>query len=297
MKDRVLITGANGLIGEKVVELLRTHCDPVVIVRKPETKFVGVETIVADLASPEFLTRLPSRMDAVIHLAQSPGFANYPESAHAVFQVNTDAFAKLLQWAAKVEVRHLVHASTGGLYGRGPRPFGEADPIALQGPLAFYFATKAAAELLATAYHGAFNVAALRFFFVYGPGQRDAMLIPRLVQSVAAGDPIKLAGVDGMRLNPVYIDDAAAAVIAALRLQNSAIVNVAGAEVLSIRAVAECIGEIVGRSPTFKPSSELDGQDLIADITRMRTLLHSPTVVFRDGIVRLAKSMRLEAFE
>ena len=65
------------------------------------------------------------------------------------------------------------------------------------------------------AYQGEFVVVILRFFFVYGPGQSNEMLIPRLVKSVREGQPIALDGLDGLRINPVYVEDAVRAVVSA----------------------------------------------------------------------------------
>lgn len=289
MTKRVLVTGASGLIGRRVLEILRPHYDPVALVRNIETTSPDVEVIAADLSEPDFMTRLPSRMDGVIHLAQSPGFSRFPECAPQVFQVNVRALSDLLNWAQKAGVGSFVHASTGGLYGRAARPFREEDPSCLEGALAHYVSTKAAAELIASAYSSVFNVTALRFFFVYGEGQKKTMLFPRLAAAVSTGAPVTLAGADGMRLNPVYVDDAAAATVAALRLTGKTIVNVAGSEVLSMREIAEAIGAIVGKSPIFQETQEADG-DLVADISRMQTLLHRPVVQFRDGIRRVLRA-------
>ena len=289
---RVLLTGAGGLIGRKVAELLRPHAELLAIVRDAAMLPPDVEVIAADLADPGFLKRLPPRMDAVIHLAQSPSFADFPAAALPVFQVNVAALVSMLDWAVKAGVRKFVHASTGGVYGRGPNPFREEDPVRLEGPLAFYVGTKSAAEQLAGAYGGNFDVTALRFFFVYGPGQKASMLMPRLVRAVAAGEPVSLAGEDGMRLNPVYVDDAASSVVAALSLKGSAVVNVAGGEVLSMREIANLIGEAVNKVPLFRQTGEAGGGDVIGDIARMRTLLHAPGVDFRNGIKSIATAVR-----
>lgn len=287
MTMQVLVTGAGGLIGRKVVELLSQSCHPIALVRSKDAAPAGAEFIVADLADPGFAKHLPARVDAVVHLAQASGFANFPDDAPSVFRVNLGALAELLAWSAGAGVKNFVHASTGGLYGRGPHPFHEEAPARIDGPLAFYLGTKCAAELLAKPYSSRFNVTALRYFFVYGPGQRETMLVPRLVKSISNGQPIRLAGQDGMRFNPIFVDDAAKATIAAVQLDECAIVNVAGAEVVSLREFAGIIGESVNATPLFELSGEPDGNDLVADISRMRARLHVPGTGLREGISRL----------
>jgi UDP-glucose 4-epimerase len=286
MTLRVLVTGANGLIGGKVVELLRAEVgyEPIALVRNKMSLATGTETIIADLADANFVSRLPSKIDAVIHLAQAEGYAVFPDQARAVFQVNLAAFVGLLDWAGKAGVKHFVHASTGGLYGRGRQPFRETDPIHLDGPLAFYFGTKRAAELLAEPYGKLFGVTALRFFFVYGLGQNGKMLIPRLANAVQTGRPVMLEGPDGMRINPVHVDDAASAAVRALRLEGHAVLNVGGPEALSIRDISRIIGETLGKPPVFEQSGGPEGNDVVGDISLMQGLLHQPKVGFRDGV-------------
>ena len=286
MTRRVLVTGASGLIGRKVVERLRAEAgyEPLVLVRSPAPTSIGTETIVADLADTDFISRLPAKMDAVIHLAQAEGYASFPEQSRSVFQVNVAAFNGLLDWAWKAGVRHFVHASTGGLYGRGRDAFHEKDSIRLEGPLSFYFGTKRAAELLAEPYGKLFGVTALRFFFVYGPGQNRNMLIPRLAEAVETGRAVTLDGSDGMRINPVHVDDAAAAAVAALCLDGHTVVNIGGPEALSIRDISRIIGEKFGKPAVFEQSGEPGGRNLLGDISLMRRLLHQPQIGFREGV-------------
>src|SRR5207248_610348 len=78
-----------------------------------------------------------------------------------------------------------------------------------------YVATKLAAEVLADAHRALFTVIVLRPFFIYGRAQDRCMLLPRLVDSIRCGRAITLAGRDGMRFNPVHVEDAARAVVAA----------------------------------------------------------------------------------
>lgn len=289
MKPRILVTGAAGLIGRRVLDLLRPDYEPVALVRSAGGLPAGIEAIVADLAVPDFVSRLPAHMDGVIHLAQSPSFTQFPDGAVDVFAVNVRALSDLLDWARRSGVGNFIHASTGGVYGRGPRPFREEDPVRVDGPLVHYISTKAAAELVASAYAGIFPVTALRFFFVYGDAQKPTMLMPRLVKAVTSGAPISLAGPDGMHLNPIHVDDAAAAVIAALRLTGNSVINVAGSEVLSMRRVVQIMSDVCDVAPVFQHAAD-KGDDLIADTSRMQARLHCPAVSFRDGIARLARA-------
>jgi UDP-glucose 4-epimerase len=204
-----------------------------------------------------------------------------------VVAVNVGAAAQLLAWGQRVGITRFIHASTGGLYGTGPVPFRETDPVKIEGGLAHYLATKRSAELLADAYARYFHVATLRYFFIYGAGQRPHMLMPRLVASVRNGSAIKLAGRDGIEINPVHADDAAAATIKATALDRSAVINVAGPHRLSLRDVGTAIGGIVGRDAQFETNPTQSAQHVLGDTTLMRNLLVAPTIAFADGVAAL----------
>jgi nucleoside-diphosphate-sugar epimerase len=221
-----------------------------------------------DLGSPDVPASLPPRVETVIHLAQSNWHHQFPARANDIFSVNLAAVARLLDWSQRVGVKRFVLGSSGN-----------ADLAQT-----YYLACKRAAELLAECYRQHFVVVTLRFFFVYGPGQRSSMLIPRLVESVRSGQPITLDGHDGVRLNPIHVTDAAAAVQRAAALDHSARMDVAGPEVHSLRWMAERIGDAVGKRPVFAVNAGASAPTLVGDLTDMTRWLGAPTIRFEDGI-------------
>lgn len=282
---RVVVTGATGLIGSRVLTALVAQGNEVHALARAPGAASGVHWHRADLAAPT-LPDLPTRCDAVVHLAQSARFREFPVQAGDIFAVNTASTARLLDYARRAGCRTFVLASTGGVYAARAAPLDEAAPLAEGASLGFYAATKLAAELIARQYEGSFSVVVLRFFFVYGAGQAEHMLVPRLVASVRDRRPIRLAGEEGIRINPTYVDDAAAAVVGALGLERGATLNVAGPEALSLRALATLIGDGMGTSPIFEVTEEGAGH-LVADTTRMRSMLPAAAVTPREGIARL----------
>jgi nucleoside-diphosphate-sugar epimerase len=232
---------------------------------------------------------LPRRVDTVVHPAQSSHFRDFPERARDIFEVNVGSTARLLEWARRSGAIRFVHASSGGLYGHGDQRFREDDAVIDSGPLGYYLASKHSAELLVEAYGSLLVVVILRFFFVYGPGQRPSMLIPRLVRATADGKPISLQGCDGIRLNPVHVDDAVAAVCHALQLTDSQKVNVAGPEVLSLRQIAGTIGRHLGVAPSFAVDLLARPRHLVGDTTKMAAVLGAPRVRFAEGVAELCR--------
>ncbi len=239
--------------------------------------------LTADLASPEFLSVLPDRADTVVHLAQSVHYQKFPEYALDVFAVNVASTALLLDWSCRAGVRRFVFASAGG-----------ADRAAHAKRPAYYLATKRSGELLAQSYRDHFAVTVLRFFFVYGPGQRSSMLVPRLIECVRAGRPITLAGEYGLRLNPVYVNDAVRAVARATALDRSDVFDIAGPEILTLRALVDVIGLKVGRRAQYVVNPAAQPDDLVGDIGPMTEHLGAPLWSFTSGVDTLIRGAASE---
>ncbi len=267
----VLLTGAGGLIGRYVLAALDPAAD-VVPVGRPGS-MPGGRALSADLSSPTFTDVLPAGIDTIVHLAQSSRYRDFPEGADDVFAVNVGATARLLDWGRRVGIRRFVLASAGG-----------AARVTDGHPLGHYLASKRAAELLAASYQGVFDVITLRMHFVYGRGQRDSALIPRLITAVRDGATIALAGPDGIRVTPTYAADAAAAVIASTRLSGSHVLDVGGPEMLSLRDIATAIGRRMQREPRFSIGPEGDRQDVIADVAATSAVLGRPCYSFERGL-------------
>lgn len=292
---RVLVTGAGGFIGKRLVRELAEQGDSVyALLRKPPTAADAiyfadskVHQVVRDLGNLDTAS-LPTGIDALVTLGQSSRFREFPEQAEEVFGVNVTANLRLLQWAVETGVRRVVHASSGGIYGgkRGGQ-FLESDLLAVDSPLGFYLGTKLCGEVLVQNYRQFFDTTViLRPFFVYGPGQRHDMFVARLIESVRHGRPISLQGVDGLRVNPIYVDDAVACFRSAVGLEGAHVINIAGPDVLTLRQICDSIGQLVRRSPVYQMLSG-DPIDYVADLTRTRELLKpAPSTPFMDGVRR-----------
>lgn len=292
---RILVTGATGLIGRHLLPSLSSDHEVWTLARGESRKIAaGVSWLTHDLAAAELPANMPAPMDAVIHLAQSSRFREFPEQAADIFAVNVASTFRLLNWARTSGVKVFVYASSGGIYGHGDQEFTEDAEAGAQGPLGFYLASKHSAELLVESYATVFTVIILRFFFVYGPGQRPGMLIPRLVRSVMGGQPIALQGEDGIRINPVHVSDAVRAVTRCLDLSDSHKINVAGPEILTLRQIGDIIGRHVGNPPRFHIAESASPNHLVGDVQKMTRLLGAPYVRFTDGVADLCRDAVLD---
>lgn len=261
---KVLVTGATGFVAGHLVPALSREHDVVALGHDPDriATAAGVETLQIDLRERGFEERLP-QVDAIVHLAQAN--VPLPDGAADLFAVNTASTAALLEHARRSGATRFVFASSASVYGLGDKPWSEDDAPAATD---FYSATKLAAERLVGAYRADMGTTIMRLVAPYGPGQRHRM-IPRLLASVREGRPITLNAEGRPRMNPIYIDDVVQIVLAALESDGHQVVNVAGDEAVTIRELAETIGNAVGLEPVFEEGTAVSG-DVVAENRRMR---------------------------
>jgi len=291
MRKKLLITGGTGLIGSHLIESLseEKEYDIIVIGRSVNSKWNNkrISAFKLDFTKEWDENCLPKDLFAIIHLSQSENFRHFPEKAKDVFYTNTLSTLKLINHAVKTKVSHFIFASSGGIYGNSDEGFKEEKEIVYDKDMGFYLATKHCSEVILENYMSLLNVILLRFFFVYGKGQRKDMLIPRLLNFVQNEQSIALQGSNGIKINPIHASDAAEAIKAALFLNESNKINVGGSEILTMRQIGEIIGEITGGIPHFIIDEEKKPKHLIGDITKMSRLLLSPKIVFKEGIKTL----------
>lgn len=280
------MTGASGFVAPHLIraltargdEVVASACDSERIPRGP-----GVEPFPLDLAAPLGEVPIPA-VDAIVHLAQAN--APFPEHALELYSVNTLSTLGLLDACARTGARRFVHASSGTVYGSGTHPFRESDPVAHH---QFYATTKIHSEQLVARYADALDGAvSLRLFAPYGPGQVNRM-IPGIIGRVRDGRSVTLVEGGRPRMNPIYVDDAVGAILAALDVDGHLIVNVAGDEIVTIRQIAEAAGRVLGAEPVFEDAGGSAAGDVVGDTTAFRAWLGDrPFVSLADGVARAA---------
>ena len=285
---RLLITGSTGFVGRHLVERLRGHHKLFCLVRRrdelPEAD--GCVLIERDFSHPLDTQSLPHKLDAIIHLAQAR--VPFPEQANEFFYVTTGSTQGLLEYGRRIEIKHFIYASSGSIYGFGPKPFREDDPPCL---LNFYAVNKYISELLVQAYASYFRTSILRIFFPYGPEQVNRR-IPMIAERVIRGQSVKLVNGGQPRINPIFIDDLVRVIEAALQIKEHVIVNVAGDEVVSMKELAELVSELIGEQPIFENTVDPAVSDMIGDNGRMHRLFPQLKLLqLKEGLRQMLRQM------
>lgn len=171
----VLVTGATGLVGTRLVRRLAdAGVDVRALVRPGKTAPAGVTTVEGDLLDPATLRAAVTGVDAVIHLA---AVLRTPDPAD-ITRTNVDGTANLI--AAVVDhapSARVIMASTGLVYAADlPHPAREEDPTTASMP---YPASKVIAERALR--ESGLNWSIVRFAFVYGDGDGHLQSAPGLL--------------------------------------------------------------------------------------------------------------------
>ena len=209
---KVLVTGASSLLGGAVAAGLLEAGHEVRTMQRGPSGVPGAQDARGSITDAGHVSEAVEGMDAVVHLAAKVSFAGDPRDFD---RVNVEGTATLLAAARAAGARRFVQVSSPSVAHAGRSIVGadaeRADPVHARGD---YARTKAAGELLALASDApGFAVVAIRPHLVWGPG--DTQLTERIIARAHAGR-LPLLGSGAALIDTIYVDNAAAAIIAGL---------------------------------------------------------------------------------
>jgi UDP-glucuronate 4-epimerase len=222
---RVLITGTAGFIGFHLARLLlsegfivhgydgmtdyydvrlkqRRHA---MLLQTPN--FTATEGMLEDQA---LFDRVADGFapDVIVHLAAQAGVRYSLENPRAYLDANVIGTFNVMEAARRLEVDHLLMASTSSVYGANDEmPFVETEKADTQ--LTIYAATKKANESMGHAYAHlwALPTTMFRFFTVYGTWGRPDLALYKFVDAILDGRPIDIYNHGDMYRDFTYVDD------------------------------------------------------------------------------------------
>ena len=287
---RILVTGGSGFIGRHVVsDLLAAGAHVRVVDLQPHPD-PEVEIVRGDVADQDVLdASLEGGFDGIVHLAAVTSVLRSVEHPELTFRTNVAATSALLESGRAAGATALVFASTNAV--TGPMEAPAITESATLRPLTPYGATKAAGEMLMSAYTAAYGLrcAVMRLTNVYGPGmQAKDSIVARLMRAIRMGQTFEIYG-DGRQVRDyVHASDVTSAVRLGLTSEHWAGPMVIGSgRSLSVLEVVEAVREATGAPVDVRhgPSRPGEMPAVIVDPSRARAAGWSPRYTLEAGLV------------
>ena len=301
----ILVTGGAGFIGSHLCRRLLSdghaltliddfndYYDPAIKRANVAAMGGAAKVVEGDIRDRGQIQQLfaEGKFETVIHIAARAGVRPSVNDPQLYIDTNITGTHHLLEASRQNAVKRFVFASSSSVYGLSKTvPFSE--DLALPQTLSPYAATKLAGEHLCGNYSYLFGLRAvcLRFFTVYGPGQRPDLAIHKFTDAIHKGLAIPQYGDGTTRRDYTYIDDIVQGVMGALKYEGPLfdIFNLGENQTITLAELIREIEKGLGKKAVIERLPEQQGDMPLtsADITKARALLgYNPQTKIAEGI-------------
>lgn len=299
----ILVTGAAGFIGSQLCRALIQNEASVIgvdsftdfyprwmkeknigrLLNHPKFRFLSEDIIRLDL------NKELEKVEAIFHLAAQPGVrTSWGDDFSIYTKNNIDVTQRLLEAAKNLRLKKFIYASSSSVYGLSPQlPMTETQVLHPYSP---YGVTKLAAEHLCFLYHYNYGIpcVSLRFFTVYGPGQRPDMAFHRFLKAIGEDKEIKVYGDGRQTRDFTYIDDIIRANISSLTYgKPGETYNIGGGTQIKLIDIIPIFEKICQKKIKirFREEQKGDVRHTFANIERAKKdLNYVPHISLEDGL-------------
>ena len=299
---RFIITGSAGFIGSRLCEKLLVAQNEVIgidcfrndlysdEIKRNRQEYLsrnynGFKSIAKD-ASTVSIDKIISQDAYFVHLAALPGQALSWDRFEDYVSCNIVATQKIVESLTHQNIKKFVFVSTSSVYGAYAN-LGEDSTL---NPISPYGITKLAAEKIVSAYSKKlnFDYTILRLFSVYGPGQRNDMLMSKLLDSLKSEKVFKLYG-DGTKVRDfTFIDDIVDGIISAcLNTVSGSIYNLSGGSPTTINEIISICEKVSGKKLNLTTTDDVVGDQMstIGVLDRAKAdLNYRPKTTLQNGV-------------
>lgn len=306
-----LVTGGAGFIGSRLCISLIEQGHKVINVDNfndfynPAIKELNIEPLnnhndyllyKADVRDEKAINKIfeSNEVDTVIHLAGMAGVRPSINDPLLYEDVNVRGTITILECMKKHKVHQFIFGSSSSIYGESDHHVQFKEDQKLQHMLSPYAITKKTGEDYCYLYHylHQINAVILRFFTVYGPGQRPDLAIYKFTDLINDDLPIPFYG-DGTSLRDYsYIEDIVQGINQALCFLKKhtkvfEIINLSGDHAVELNELLSIIEKELGKKAIINrlPMQPGDVFATNADISKAKELLnYNPKTSIEEGI-------------
>ena len=305
----IVVTGGAGFIGSNLIRTLFRENPGVIItcidnldpfysvdIKKfnileyiDNPDFIFLSNDLAYTSAEKLVTLIPGKIDVIVHIAAKAGVRPSIQKPLAYQESNVIGLQNMLDFAKEKEVKQFVFASSSSVYGVNDHyPWKENEQLM---PISPYAMTKLSGEMLGHVYSKLFGIRfiALRFFTVYGPGQRPDLAIHKFTKAILKGEPITMYGDGSTSRDYTFVEDTVQGIMAAMYYSQSnfEIINLGNNYTVSLRDLVKAIEELIGKKAAIEqhPDQPGDVPKTFADISKAKELLgYNPQTQLKEGL-------------
>ena len=242
----ILVTGSNGLLGQKITEkVLKEGGVNLIATAKGENRYPIMEGYIyaeMDILNPEEVKLVIEKYkpDAIIHTAAMTNVDTCEEQKELAYQLNVESVATLLS-LCEVHNIQLVHLSTDFIFDGENGPYEE---LSSPHPLSYYGETKFQAEELIKNTKAKWSI--LRTILVYGivSDMSRSNIVLWAKGALEKGSPINVVN-DQWRM-PTLAEDLADCCLLAVEHNSQGVYNASGKDMMSISELVAKVADFWG---------------------------------------------------
>lgn len=305
----ILITGGAGFIGSNLIKTIFRDHSPVKItcidnfdpfypaeikqfnIRefKDRPDFVFLPDDISVTTAGELTALIKEPVDCIVHIAAKAGVRPSIENPMSYQLANVIGLQNMLEFAKEKKVKQFVFASSSSVYGVNDHyPWKEDEKLM---PISPYASTKLSGEMMGHVYSKLFGIRfiALRFFTVYGPGQRPDLAIHKFTKAIVKGMPVMMYGDGSTSRDYTFVEDTVQGIIGAINYTASdfEIINLGNNYTVSLKELIVAIEEVTGKKAIIEKHPEQPGDvpRTFADISKAKALLgYNPQTQIGEGL-------------
>jgi dTDP-4-dehydrorhamnose reductase len=247
---RVLVVGSNGLLGQKMTELLLRGSPHTVILSsiedKPAVQYQSIEYVGMDITARKEVRQVLTSIepDVIVNCAAITNVDACETERELAWKVNVTGVENLID-AAQRGNSNIIHVSTDYIFD------GKAGPYTEEGrpdPLSYYGKSKLASENALRVSGLPFVIARTMVLYGYAPSAKPNFVL-WLIQNLEQNTGVRV--VDDQSGNPTLVDDLAYGLLRAIDLGRTGVYNMAGREIVSRYEFALTAARVFGLDPAL----------------------------------------------
>jgi nucleoside-diphosphate-sugar epimerase/aryl-alcohol dehydrogenase-like predicted oxidoreductase len=298
---KVLVTGGSGFIGSHLIKkLLLNNYKVNCLDLKNNLLFKGknYNFFKGDILNKKILNKASKNCDITIHLAASLGVKNTDNNLTQCLDSNILGTKNVLEAAKNNKIKYFLYFSSSEIYG-DQKNFPIYEDFASQNR-SVYAISKIAAENYVKGYFQKYNIEynIIRFFNVYGPGQKENFVISKYISLASKNKILKVYGNGDQIRSFCHVDDATNGVLEVIEKgEKNKIYNVGNdKEPITILKLANLVSSIFKKKiriqkVSYNKSDRKADREIIKRIPSIKRISqdtnYTPNINLIDGLTGL----------